>query len=328
MSLLRVVPATVFMLSMCLGAFAQDLDFEEADEIEATDSAVVADFAASGAPSFFHRVQVGFTGTMVEFTKFRNSPDYNNYFLKGVSVGWQGDFHLGDFSFFRLLKKKLPFYLGIGATLTYHTGSSKGDSIYEYHASRFGVDDNNQSILLPGGEGEKIIRNYRVHAFSITIPVSVSCQVRNLLGIDGLTIAPSVGLYMRFNVMAKRTEMAETTYFGQSDDGLGQPIGHASTKVTKSLMSDEKNGGWWKHKPHVGKLLQCGAQAGFNIFYKHYSFGATYMRDLMPFASHHSSPHLTQKSTDQGGKLPFIGTNCDEKTSTANNFAITFGYVF
>lgn len=319
MSLLRVVPATVFMLSMCLGAFAQDLDFEEADEIEATDSAVVADFAASGAPSFFHRVQVGFTGTMVEFTKFRNSPDYNNYFLKGVSVGWQGDFRL---------PKKAPWYLGIGATFTYHTGLSKGDSIYEYHNSRFGTDADGQVILLPGGDGEKIIRNYRIHAFSITIPVTVSYQFRDFCGVKDLAIAPFVGPYMRFNVMVKRTEMADITTFGESDDGLGQPIGHTSTKVTKSLMSDEKNGGWWKHKTHVGNLLQCGAQAGFNIFYKHYSFGAAFMYDFMPFAGHHSSPALTHKATDQGGSLPFIGTNCDEKTSTAYNFAITFGYVF
>ena len=65
-----------------------------------------------------------------------------------------------------------------------------------------------------------------------------------------------------------------------------------------------------------------------SAYYKRYTLGVSYMRDLMPFSSHSSSPELTSKTTAQGGNLPSIGTNCDEKVSTANNFAITVGYVF
>ena len=80
-------------------------------------------------------------------------------------------------------------------------------------------------------------------------------------------------------------------------------------------------------KLHVGKLLQPGVQLGVNAYYKKYTFGIAYMRDLTKFAGHKSSPELTSKSTPEGGNLPNIGTNCDEKVSTANNFMITVGYI-
>ena len=52
------------------------------------------------------------------------------------------------------------------------------------------------------------------------------------------------------------------------------------------------------------------------------------MYDLVPFAKHKSSPELTTKETPEGGLLPSIGTNCDEKVTTSHNFALTVGYVF
>ena len=301
---LKLLPAALLMI-FSLGAFAQDDD----DELLAAtaDEDATAEVLAPTLPtekSLFQRVQIGFLGTNVKYSNFGLSPDYNNFFLTGVSVGWAANFRIA---------KKIPLYLDLGATLAYHTGKSKGDSIYSYHSQ-------------PGdlGDGEYTKRHYRIQAFSITIPVSVSYQFRDAFHVDGLTLAPFAGLYFRFNVVCNRWEtMSSTSYY----NGVAQGDAVVS-RINKSLMSEERDGGWWSHKTHVGKLCQPGAQIGVNAYYHRYSFGIAYMRDLINFAGHHSSPELTSKSTKEGGNLPSIGTNCDEKVSTANNFAIIVGYTF
>ena len=301
MKLLRIMPAAL-LLSLSLGVYAQDVE----TEVEELDDENIEVFVPS-VPSekdFFQRIQLGFLGTNVKYTNFGLSPDYNNYFLKGVNLGWVGDAKIA---------KKLPLYLELGALFTYHTGLSKGDSIYTYH---------NQ----PGdtGEGEYTKRHYRVQAFSVTIPISVSYQFRHVGDIQDLTIAPYAGVYARFNVVCNRWETKTTTdYF----DGVAVN-GPIVSRESKSLMKDDKNDGWWKHKLHAGTLVQAGVQVGVNAFYKKYIFGLAYMHDFTPFAGHKSSPELTSKSTDQGGNLPNIGTNCDEKVSTANNIAVSVGFVF
>ena len=93
-------------------------------------------------------------------------------------------------------------------------------------------------------------------------------------------------------------------------------------------MKSERDGGWMYGRLHTGKLAQFGVQVGVNAFYKRYSFGIAYMHDLTPFAGHTSSGQLTSKETKEGGYLPSIGTNCDEKISTRHNFAINVGYIF
>ena len=303
MKLLKTMPAAL-LLSISLNAFAQDdveLVSAEAEEDAATEVFVPR---TPIQKNFFQRVQLGFQGTNVKYTNFSCSPDYNNYFLKGIGASWMGDFRIA---------KKVPLYFEIGAMFTYHTGLSKGDSIYSYHNE-------------PGdhGEGEYTKRHYRIQAFSITIPVSVSYQFRDVFGVRDLTLAPYAGLYFRFNVVCNRWETKSTTNYLNGVEVSKDPV----ERVNKSLMSDDRDGGWWEHKPHVGKLVQPGAQIGVNAFYKNYTFGVAYMRDLIPFAGHHSSPELTSKTTKEGGNLPNIGTNCDEKVSTANNFLITVGYVF
>ena len=301
MKLMKIMP-TALLLCLSLGAYAQDdVSGDAVAEDEETEVFVPS---TPVEKKFFQRVQLGFMGTNVKYTNFGLSPDYNNYFLKGVSLGWMGDFKIA---------KKYPIYFEIGATFTYHTGLSKGDSIYRYHC-------------VPGdfGDGEYTTRHYRIQAFTVTIPVSVSYQFRNALGVEDFTLAPYAGLYFRFNAVCNRWETKTTTeYF----DGVATN-GPTVSRVNKSLMSDERNGGWWEHKPHKGTIMQPGAQVGVNAFYKNYTFGLAYMYDLLPFAGHKSSPVLTSKSTPEGGNLPSIGTNCDEKVSTAHNFAITVGYVF
>ena len=102
---------------------------------------------------------------------------------------------MGDFK----IAKKYPIYFEIGAMFTYHTGRSKGDSIYTYHNE-------------PGssGEGEYTKRHYRIQAFSVTVPVSVSYQFRNAFNVEDLTLAPYAGLYFRFNaVRFNRSSMTQ-----------------------------------------------------------------------------------------------------------------------
>ena len=304
MKLMKLMPAAM-LLCLSLGAYAQDEDLTEetSGEEEATEVFV------PGTPSekkFFQRVQFGFTGTNVKYTNFGLSPDYNNYFLKGVSLGWIGDLQIA---------KKMPIYFEIGATFTYHTGRSKGDSIYIYHSNL--------------GDGEETSRHYRIQAFSVTIPVNVSYQFRNVLGVEDFTLAPYAGVYFRFNVVCNRWETTSFQEYVKGNEGKGVAVGEpVVSRVNKSLMSDERNGGWWQHKPHVGTLVQPGAQVGVNAFYKNFSFGLAYMYDLIPFAGHKSSPVLTAKVTNEGGRLPNIGTNCNEKVSTSHNFSVTVGYVF
>lgn len=300
---MKVLPAAL-MLSMSLGVYAQD---EDLSQDASNDEEAATEVFVPSTPTekkFFQRVQLGFQGTNVKYTNFGQSPDYNNYFLKGIGLGWMGDFKIA---------KNYPIYFEIGAMFTYHTGLSKGDSIYRYHNE-------------PGdlGDGEYTKRHYRIQAFSITIPVSVSYQFRDAFNVEDLTLAPYAGLYFRFNTVCNRWETKATTHYFDGAVTAVDPIARQS----KSLMSDERNDGWWEHKPHKGTLVQPGVQIGVNAFYKNYTFGLAYMYDLIPFAGHKSSPELTSKTTKEGGNLPSIGTNCDEKVSTAHNFAITVGYVF
>ena len=302
MKLMKIMPAAL-LLCLSLGAYAQDEDVS-ADAVAEDEAGEVFVPSTPIEKKFFQRVQLGFQGTNVKYTNFGQSPDYNNYFLKGISLGWMGDFKIA---------KNYPIYFEIGATFTYHTALSKGDSIYRYHNE-------------PGdlGDGEYTKRHYRIQAFSVTIPVSVSYQFRNVFGVEDFTLAPYAGVYFRFNAVCNRWETKATTHYFDGAVTAVDPI----ARQNKSLMSDERNGGWWEHKPHKGTLMQPGAQIGVNAFYKNFTFGLSYMYDLIPFAGHKSSPELTSKSTKEGGNLPSIGTNCDEKVSTAHNFAITVGYVF
>ena len=108
---------SAMLLTASLGGFAQD-DDELLGLTVGEETVDLAEVSAPTTPSekpFFHRVHIGYTGTNVKYTNFGQSPDYNNHFLSGVSVGWTGDF--------KLLKTQ-PFYLELGATLTYHTGKS------------------------------------------------------------------------------------------------------------------------------------------------------------------------------------------------------------
>ena len=298
---------SAMLLTASLGGFAQD-DDELLGLTVGEETVDLAEVSAPTTPSekpFFHRVHIGYTGTNVKYTNFGQSPDYNNHFLSGVSVGWTGDF--------KLLKTQ-PFYLELGATLTYHTGKSKGDSIYIYHSNV--------------GDGEETYRHYRIQAFSLTIPVNLSWQFKNPFNVEGLTLAPYAGAYLRFNLVANRWETTTSTEFVKGNDGKGIPTTTTLTRQHKSLMKSERDGGWMYGRLHTGKLAQFGVQVGVNAFYKRYSFGIAYMHDLTPFAGHTSSGQLTSKETKEGGYLPSIGTNCDEKISTIHNFAINVGYIF
>lgn len=304
MKLMKIMPVAL-LLSMSLGAYAQDEDLSQ-DAASEEEAAEVFVPSSPAEKNFFQRIQLGFVGTNVKYTNFGLSPDYNNYFLKGVSLGWLGDFRIA---------KKVPLYFEIGATLAYHTGRSKGDSIYIYHSNV--------------GDGEETTRYYRIQAFSVTIPVNLSYQFRNAFGMKDLTLAPFAGVYARFNVVCNRRETTSYVEYVKGNDGKGIASGEPIVShVSKSLMSDDRNGGWWSHKPHVGKLVQAGAQAGVTVFYKNFTLGLAYMRDLTPFAGHTSSPEMTSKETKEGGNLPSIGTNCNEKVTTADNFAVTLGYAF
>lgn len=322
MKLMKLMPAAM-LLCLSLGAYAQDEDVNEevGGEEEATEVFVPS---TPTEKKFFQRVQLGFQGTIVKYTNFGHSPDYNNYFLKGFSLGWMGDAKIA---------KKYPIYFEIGANLAYHMGSSKGDTIVRYHPEG-------------SSEGDEHVFKYDVKAFTLTIPVSVSYQFRNALGIQDFTLAPYAGVYFRFNVMAKRKATDTFTEYVYNEDGSRQAVPGSTTKThyTASLMStdegpdqnnypeiDPKSRFCMKgisEKPHVGTLVQPGAQIGVNAFYKNFSLGLAYMYDLIPFAGHKSSKELTSKSTPEGGNLPQIGTGCDMKISTAHNFLVTVGYVF
>ena len=211
MKLMKFMPAAL-LLCFSLGAFAQDEDLTE----EVAGEEEVEDVFVPKTPiekKFFQRVQLGFMGTNVKYTNFGLSPDYNNYFLKGIGFGWMGDFKIA---------KKYPIYFEIGAMFTYHTGRSKGDSIYTYHNE-------------PGssGEGEYTKRHYRIQAFSVTVPVSVSYQFRNAFNVEDLTLAPYAGLYFRFNAVCNRWE---TTYTTDYLNGRRSPFGDSSlTGTVKGL---------------------------------------------------------------------------------------------
>ena len=294
MKLMKMLPAAL-LLGLSLGAYAQE-DDELLDAVAEDSLEVLVPTTPTDAKTF-HRVQIGYMGTNVKYTNFGESPDYNNFFLSGVSVGWIGDLRIA---------KKIDLFLELGANFTYHTGKSK-DKCWNVH------------------EDESY--RYKIDAFTITVPVSINKQFKNVFGVDDLTLAPFAGLYFRFNVMAKRTATAYNV--------AGEEVGKT---YTASLMETDKGPTdlgestpymrSFDKKLHVGKLLQPGAQIGVNAYYKNYSFGLAYMRDLTPFAKHKSSPELTVNTTPQGGNLPNIGTNCDEEVSTANNFMITFGYIF
>lgn len=294
---------SAMLLTMSLGAFAQDDDemFGQAGDAEATE---VSAPSTAVDKKFFHRAVVGFVGTDVKYKNFGQSPAYNNYFLKGLSFGWLGDLRIN---------KKLPLFLEFGGTFAFQTGKAKGDSIRINNT----IDD-----------GVTTVRSFRVNAFSLTIPVSISYHIKNLAGVDGLTLAPYAGLYARFNLMAKRKETESICEYKFAEDGTMIVTNTAENHYTASLMSVDEDKRAFVQKPHVGTGVQWGAQVGVNAFYKRYSLGVSYMYDAKNFAGHTSSPELTSKPTGNGGNLPYIGTNCDESVSTHHNFAVTVGYIF
>ena len=290
---------SAMLMTMSLGAFAQyddELDATVAEE-EAPEVTVPA---TPVDKKFFHRVTLGYQGTNVKTTNYGEtlspedleygSPGHRNYFLSGLSIGWLGDLRID---------KKLPLYLELGANFTYHTGRSKYD------------------FLKQDGFLDEVC-HYRIQAFSMTIPVSISYHMKNFVNIEGLTFAPFAGVNARFNLVANRWESATVL-------NTAEPY---TIHTHGSLMSDVLNGGVADAKPHTGKLIQAGIQVGATVYYKHYSASAAYMYDLTPFASHVSANELTYDETENGGKVPNIGTGCNYKVKTSHNFAVTLGYIF
>ena len=291
MKLLKIMPAAV-LLSLSLGVYAQDDD----ELIEGTeeDNVEVSIPQNHTERPFFHRVQIGFLGTVAKYTNNNEDrkptvPDSEKYFLKGITFGWMGDL--------KLTKNDVPLYIELGGMFTFQTGTSDGS--------------NNSK------PGVRYKWDTRVNAFSFMIPVSLNYQFRDFYGVEGLTVAPFAGVYGRFNLVAKRRQtVTKENYNVITNEVTNTDV----TSAWKSLMEDNLNGhdGWMEGRTHTGKLLQVGAQLGVNAFYKHYSFGLSYMYDINPFAKHSSPLGITTKTTDQGGNLPSSGTGCDMKISTKN----------
>lgn len=307
MKLFKIVPAAM-LLSVCLNASAQD-DVELQDEATDEEVAEAVVPVAPTARKFFHRVQLGFVGMNAKYTnesvsRHPGTPESEKYFLKGLSLGWMGDLHIA---------KKLPIYLELGGSLAWQTGSTTGDPV---------------THRTNAGDGVVNEFSYKVNTFTFTIPVSVNYQFRNLAGVDGLTVAPYLGVYARFNLIANRKQTTTITEYGLNDNGKDVINSVVEEVDCRSLMKDERKDGWMEGRPHAGRLLQCGAQVGANVYYKHYFLGLAYMYDLMPFAKHSSPLGITTKSTGEGGNLPVAGTGCDMKISTCHNFAVNFGYIF
>lgn len=290
---------SALLLTLSVGAYAQD--YELLDDATTEESVEVSVPTSPTERRFFQRIQLGYTGTNAKYTNDNpqrkvTTPQSEKYFLSGVSLGWVGDLRLNQ---------KIPFFLELGAVFTYHTGAYNGN------------DYSNPSVLYDW--------HSRINAFSLTIPISVNYQFRNVFT-EGLTLAPFAGVYGRFNLVAERgctwNSQGYNVVTGEKTWGPDQ------TYERRSLMKYEEDGGWMEGREHCGKLLQCGVQAGVNAYYKRYFLGLTYMCDLMPFAKHSSPLGLTTKTTKEGGNLPTSGTGCDMKIKTTHNFAVTVGYIF
>jgi hypothetical protein len=307
MKLMKVM-LSAMLLSLSLGAYAQDDD--ELLDAAGEDSTEVFVPSTPSEAKFFHRVQLGFAGTSAKYTnnsaqRSPTAPASEKYFLKGVTFGWMGDLSL---------TKRMPLYLELGAMMTYLSGSNDGYTI------------NRRSQL--NGDGAVLSYEQSVKAFTLAIPIGLTYQFKNVGGVKDLTVAPLAGVYARFNLVAKRKETKTEVVYGESVMGQDVMTEYNVTTQNKSLMKYTEDGGWMEGRSHVGKLCQPGVMVGVNAFYKHYSFGFSYMYDLIPFAQHNSPLGLTSQSTPQGGNLPSSGTGCDMKISTKHNFAITVGYIF
>lgn len=281
------------LLSLSLGAFAQDDDelLDAAAEEESTEVFVPKN---RWDKPIFHRVQLGFVGTFAKYTN--NSavhdpivPYEESYFLKGVSLGWLADIVLTK-------NRNIPLYIELGGVLDWRTGTS--DWVRELNHGSFEHD-------------------CKVNTLGLTIPVGLTYQFKDFLGKEGLTLSPLLGVYARFNLLAQRKQTRLDTETGEV------------VEETKSLMKIEDDGGWMQGRKHKGKLLQVGAQAGVNVFYKRYSFGLAYMYDIIPFAQHSSELGITKVPKSAGeGVDNQSGTGCDIEISTRHNFSVTFGYIF
>ena len=311
MKLMKILPAAL-LLSLSLGAYAQDED-ELMDDAANEESTEVLVPTTPTDRKAFQRVQLGYMGTI---TKYSNpiafpddpSPDFNNYFLSGVSLGWMGDLRIA---------KKIGLFLEVGANVAYHTGGSKADRS-NVHGDEF--------------------YHYKINAFTLSIPVNINKQFKDAFGVKDLTLAPFLGVYARFNLIAKRTAKAYTA------DGSPSLLPGTTTEkcYTASLMDVDTAEGLADYgessiymsgftrgeKLHKGKLLQAGAQVGCNVYYKRYYAGVAYLHDLTPFSRHYSPAGLTSEPKNVGGFTQSSGTNCDMEISTRHNFSITLGYVF
>jgi hypothetical protein len=293
---------SALLLSLSVGVYAQD-DDELLDAAEEGETAEVFVPRTSTEKRFFHRVQIGYTGTSAKYTNNSSTwalPMYEKYFLSGVSLGWMGDLRLNQ---------KIPFFLELGAAFTYHTGTYNGD-------------DESQSSV-------RYMWHSRVNAFSLTIPITINYQFRDVLT-EGLTLAPFAGVYGRFNLIADRgVRMTKESYNVISGEITGRDVTYESRSLMKN--HNKNNDGWMNGRTHEGKLFQAGVQVGVNAYYKHYSFGLAYMYDLMPFAQHDSPIGLYNEPKSGGGITGVTckaGSGCDMKISTAHNFAVTVGYIF
>ena len=298
-SMKLMLPA--LLLSLSLGAFAQD-DDELMDATSEEDAA--AEVFVPSHPwekPIFYRVQLGYLGTSAKYTNNSQNKSITilgneSHFLSGVSLGVISDIVLTK-------NRNLPLYAEVGALLNYQTGHYDGDR--------------------KKNSTQKEIWHSRVYSLSMTIPINLSYQFRDIEKLKGITLAPFVGVYGRFNFVADRRLKLETENY--TYDGVLQ-----DTKVeykTMSLMKADPDG-WAKAKPNAGKLFQMGAQVGVNAFYKRFSFGLQYMYEFIPFANNYSEEGNQKKPNDVGGYTVTAGTGTDMEITTKHNFAITVGYFF
>ena len=301
-SMKLMLPA--LLLSLSIGAYAQDDDelLDATSEDEATEVFVPKN---RWEKPIFHRLQLGYTGTFAKYTSNYKLPGQGilgdeSHYISGINLGWLTDIVLTK-------NRNIPLYIGVGGVFAFQTGHYNG----EYRDS----PTVNYKWLS------------RVYGFSLTIPVTLSYQFKDVKGVEGLTLSPFAGLYGRFNFVADRKLEKTTEFYHKDINGVEHFDDAVVEEETKSLRKNYSDG-WMKGRNHVGKLFQVGAQVGVNAFYKRYSFGLAYMIDINPFAEADSPDGITKEEKSVGGYKVIGGTGADMEISTRHNFAITVGLFF
>ena len=222
--------------------------------------AASAQIVSSSSRSIVAEEFPNYSRIFISYSPMSFSGDYGKEMdtAGGFTLGW-----LGGWS----VSKTMPLYVEGGLNLKYNHWSDEWSESDSYGSWSYSYTNKSSLTFL-----------------SLNVPVNISYKY-SIAGVDGLSIAPYIGLHLTGNIIGSGKIEDETYVNGDLDE---------SDEETYSLFSEDDMG-----KDNTASRFQLGWQIGVGLNYKKLYFGVGYSAEFSEY----------MKKVNTGGVTLTLGLN-------------------